>query len=268
MLIIICQLIIITMLSMILYRLYPIYYLRYLIQSYQNNNQTRLIIICNLDGDLKFYHIYNHIFNLMLSQYIYNINDDNLITNINNNKKNKLSLIVDSYGGDIINNDILIDMINGQINTESYILDKAMSAATLIVLSTNKIYMYKHAVLGPTDPQITLSNNEIYSVKSLIDLCENKSKDSISDEYLINYYDNKKLYTENKITTKKLLNKHYKQNISDIKKNNILDKLTNGDISHHTTLHYNYLSKYIKINTNISTEIKQIYSYYSRSKTY
>lgn len=265
MIVIICQLVIAISLFIIIYRLYPLYYLRYLIRSYEDNHQTRLIIICNLDEDLKFYHIYNHIFNLLLSRYIFNINDPNIINNIINNKNKKLTIIVDSYGGYITNNDILVNLINKQNNTESYVLDQAMSAATLIVLSTNKIYMSKDAVLGPTDPQLTLTNNQTYSVKSLIDLCNNKNKDYISDEYLINYYDNKKLYIENKETTKKLLEKHYKKNISDIKKKNILDKLTNGDISHHTILQYNYLSKYININFHISSDIKQIYHYYSKT---
>jgi ClpP class serine protease len=236
---------------------------KYEIIKYNKKNNTKIIIICDDDiSDYKYYNLRGYLINYIYKYDIININNYQLITQITNNNNN-ITIIIESTGGDIISNDNVIHVLINKNNIKTYILTEAKSAATMIVFASSKIYMSKYAILGPTDPQVTL-NNHIYSVKSLINLCENKSKDYISDEYLINYYDNKKLYDENKDNIVKLLSKHYIKNISNIKKQELIDTLTNGDISHHIPIGYNYLKKYLKIDTNISQSILDLYSNYKK----
>jgi hypothetical protein len=259
-----------VLLYLIIYKICTLYTLRNQIKSYEKINNTNLILITDIPENYRYYHGYNCIINFILSSYIYNIDSDKLINHLyklnNNNNNNKnLTLIIDSNGGSIINNDIIINLTSNHFNTTSYILDHAMSAATMIALSSNSIYMSEHSILSPTDPQITI-RNETYSIKSLIDLCENKNKDDINDEFLISYYENKKLDIENKENIRKFLNKHYKNKLSEIKKRNVFNKLTSGNISHHTPISYNYLKKHLKINLITSSHIKEIYKLYNYVK--
>ena len=251
-----------TCIILIINNIYKIIEFKKTIIEYNKKNNTKLIIICDNDiTDYKIYQIYNKILDYYCRYDIININNYQLITQIINNNNN-VTIIIESLGGDISSNDNIINiMMNNKINT--YILTEAKSAATMIVLGSSNIYMDKHATLGPTDPQISI-NNITYSVKSLINLCENKTKDNITDEYLINYYENKKLYYENIENVKKMLSKHFIKNISNNKKEEIINKFTDGEISHHIPINYNYLKKYININTNISLNIRNIYTNYKK----
>ena len=155
--------IICILLYLIFYRIYILYTLRSLIRSYEQISNSNLILITDISENYRFYHSYNCMINFILSDYIYNIDSDKLINHLyklklNNSKNNNLTLIIDSSGGDIINNDTIIYLTSNNFNTTSYILDHAMSAATMIALSSNKIYMSKYGILGPTDPQIIIRN--------------------------------------------------------------------------------------------------------------
>jgi hypothetical protein len=90
-------------------------------------------------------------------------------------------------------------------------------------------------------------------------LCENKLKENITDTYLLNYYNTKCLYYENINLVSKLLNNKFKKHITKFERNEIINKFTHGDISHHTPLNGSYLDYYINIDTDIPKNVYMIY---------
>jgi hypothetical protein len=121
--------------------------------------------------------------------------------------------------------------------------------------------MTKEAILSPTDPQIIIEN-ETYSIKSIIDMCETKEKNFISDKYLLNYYENKKLHYENILMVTDILKNKFKKNISNDKKKELIDVITSGNKSHHNPLSGLYLNKYIDIYLTMPQNITDIYIIY------
>jgi hypothetical protein len=93
-------------------------------------------------------------------------------------------------------------------------------------------------------------------------MCEEKDKNYISDKYLINYYDNKKLHYENIELVDKLIQNKLRKNISKDKKSQLIYELTSGDYSHHRPLSGIYLQKYLNINLNFPKYIDDIYNLY------
>jgi hypothetical protein len=220
--------------------------------------------------------IRNHIFKigLILFEYFF----DDLIFDINDNYKiieklknklsdkdcklNNINVILDTYGGEIMSNDILLNFIlDSKIKITSYVIKKSQSAGTLLALISDKLYINSEAILSPTDPQITI-DDETYSVKSIIDMCTQKNIDNISDKYLLSYFENKKLHYENIEMMTKLLDKKYRKNISKQKKSEILYEMTSGDYSHHRPLSGIYLNKYLEVYLNIPKSINQLYDIY------
>ena len=121
--------------------------------------------------------------------------------------------------------------------------------------------MNRDAILSPTDPQITI-DDETYSIKSIINMCESKEHNYISDKYLLQYYENKKLHYENIDMITRLINKKIKQNVSKEKKDNLIYELTSGDYTHYKPITGLYLNRYININLDIPKSISSIYEIY------
>ena len=216
----------------------------------------------------------NHIFKLTLIIFEYICHDnifdidshDDIIKKIKNKKiKN---IILDTTGGSILSNDILINFIlTSQIKLNIYVPRKAQSAGTLLALSANNLYVDKDAYLSPTDPQITFEN-ETYSIKSFMELCDNKDTNYITDKYLLCYYENKKLYDENITLIIKLLEKKFKKNIKDKEKTSFIFELTTGKYSHHKPISGTYLSKYLNLNICLPQNIIDIYTIYDNIKNF
>jgi hypothetical protein len=244
----------------IIYYIGKIFYNLYKLNNDLNKNNT--IIIFNRPIRYNIYRLMSLLIENICYNTIYDINEYNeLITYFKKNINNNINIILDSTGGDIVSNDNLINFIlNSKIKLNIFILNKAKSAATLLALSANKLYMDKYATLGPTDPQITFDDIQ-YSLRSLINLCENKDKNYISDKMLITYYDSLNLYDENVNLIKKLLNNNSKLN-NKYKKtyNKFINNFTYGSISHHSSFNVNYLNKYINIYTDIPKYITNIYN--------
>ena len=227
----------------------------------QNLIKNTCIIICN-----KPYQNYSNMIILYIIYHIchdliFDINDhDNIIKKLKN--KSKYNIILDTNGGNISSNDILINfIIISKINLNIYVNKKAQSAGTLLSFSATQLYIDKDAYLSPTDPQITF-DNDIYSIRSFIELCENKDKNNITDKYLLSYYENKKLYYENLDLIKKLLKNKFKKNITEIKREDFIFELTSGMNSHHMPLSGQYISKFLNINLNLPLHILNIYNLY------
>jgi len=240
-------------------KLYLIINNMYLLKNKLNNNNT--IIIYNKPNSTYINKISLLIIEYILNEYLFDINDyTNIIKKIKN--KNNINIILDTYGGDVSSNDILVNFIqDSKININGYVFKKSQSAGTILALISNKLYIKSEAILSPTDPQISL-DGETYSIKSIINMCEEKDKNYISDKYLINYYDNKKLHYENIELVDKLIQNKLRKNISKDKKSQLIYELTSGDYSHHRPLSGIYLQKYLNINLNFPKYIDDIYNLY------
>jgi len=222
-----------------------------------NLKKYNLILICDCeDYSSKLYRVIRF-FNFN----IFDMNDDIIIINhlINNSSTD---ILLDTNGGYISSNDRLVNFIlNSDLRIKIYVMRKAYSAGTILALSAEHLYMDKNACLGTTDPQITILKDTI-SIKSLMNLCEEKDKNTISDIYLIQYYEYKRSHEENIKLITKLLNKKFNPKISKKDQLTLIDKFTSGNMSHHIPISYNYLIKYIKINNNMPIYIKNIYVMY------
>jgi membrane-bound ClpP family serine protease len=227
-----------------------------LYQAYILNNilkEHNTMVICDISKKIEY--IYN-----FMNIGIFDIDNNDVIIShlINNNIEN---IIIDTDGGSVIASDRLITYITAsKLKLNTYVIRKAYSAGTVLALAGNKIYMDNDACLSPTDPQITLNDNTI-SAKDLIDLYKTKDINSIDDNYIVGHYNLKKMFKENVHLIKKLLKGKI---INETKKTKIINKLTDGTISHHMPFNCRYLKKYLDIETEIPEYIYIIYNSLSK----
>ena len=242
-----------------LYKILKIINLFIFICIYQFKHKTKIIYVT----DNPMSNLINILQKIGFTNFYININDNiNFKKNIMSIPKNySLDIIVQANGGYISCNDHILNVMkNFEGNIKSYVIGHALSAATLIVLASNKIYMDKFSVLGPTDPQIEINNNtsEInVSTKSIIELFNSKKPNEISDINLITYFDNKSLYDINIGIVSSLINKHLK---NDYHKKEIVNKFSAGNIPHHTPFDVKFLDKYLFIEKEIPCAIKFIFN--------
>jgi len=85
-------------------------------------------------------------------------------------KLSSILLILHSYGGSPDIAEKLVETIRDKVK-KFYIVvpEKAKSAATLLSLGSDKIFMLENAELGPIDPQIRLEDNTWRPAQSIID---------------------------------------------------------------------------------------------------
>jgi len=215
------------------------------------------IIIYDKPNRNNIYKITSMIFEYICNNFIFDINDEkNIIKKLKDKKK--YNIILNTSGGNIVSNDILINfIITSKIKLNIYINKKAQSAGTVFAFSATKLYIDKDAYLSPTDPQISF-DDDTYSIRSFIELCENKNINNITDKYLLTYYENKKLYNENITLIKNLLKNKFRKNISKDKKQDFIFDITYGFKSHHTPYCGSYLNKILDINLNLPKNILEI----------
>lgn len=245
--------------GIITYFIFSLYLSIQTIKSIESKNNSKIIFIRNFNHTLinKFYYnILNYFLNIVIS-----IDDDIAIKNIfNSNSNMNIDIIIESIGGLISSNDRILNTMenfNNQINV--YIFNYAWSAATMIALASDNIYMNDYATFGPTDPQICIMN-EMVSLQSINKLVKNKSIDKIADIILINYYDSKCLYDMNYKQISKFIKKHAKNNVSQKKINKLINFFALGNIPHDSTITYDMLKEIININIQIPSDIKKIYN--------
>jgi ClpP class serine protease len=211
------------------------------------------MVICDISKKIEY-------INKFINIGIFDIDNDDAIINhlINNNIEN---ILVETDGGSVIASDRLITYISAsKLKLNTFVIRKAYSAGTVLALAGNKLYMDKDACLSPTDPQITINDNTI-SAKDLIDLYKTKDINSIDDNYIVGHYNLKKMFKENVTLIKKLLKGKI---INETKKTKIINKLTDGTISHHMPFNCRYLKKYLDIETEIPDYIYTIYNSFSK----
>jgi hypothetical protein len=80
---------------------------------------------------------------------------------VSNIKEKKLDLILHSPGGQAEAAESIVDYVRSRFDhVRIFIPLAAMSAATMIALSGNEIFMGQHSQLGPIDPQFTITTPE------------------------------------------------------------------------------------------------------------
>ena len=111
-------------------------------------------------------------------------------------KINSLSLILYSPGGDPDAAEKIVEILRGRAKKFYVILpDRAKSAATMISIGANKIFMTENAELGPIDPQIRLKtpSGDIWRpAQSIIDgvaLLLNQKEPTPALAYLLQHID-------------------------------------------------------------------------------
>lgn len=239
-----------------LYYGYYIYNVIKLIKIYETQTRSKLIYIKDLNT-----RPIDRILMLFFKNTIISINNNDLLRQILRENCNKsLSILIKSLGGYIGPSDSMLNLLDIHKPTKTaYVPHYAMSAATLLTLGCDNIYINKYASLGPTDPQITVEN-EMVSFNALYKLIENKSIDKIKDTILISYYENKILYDDNINLIKKYINKHTKKSASQEDIDKLICKLSTGNIPHHTEITTSCLNKVLNINNNIPKDIDYIYN--------
>jgi uncharacterized membrane protein len=179
-------------------------------------------------------------------QLLFTIDDDqDIIEFIRKAAKKKLHLwiFIDSYGGSANYTDAIVTALRTYREFESSqmkkklhiscIIDKkAKSAASLIALSCDQLFMNDFAVLGPTDPQIYITNNgnSQYVSCQLYDEVNKMTTINMSMyEYLI-MRDNMNYYLYNIKTFQQL---YQYINIPEEKKSTMLNMFCEGSLPHH-----------------------------------
>lgn len=245
-----------SILPILIYYIYYIFKTISLIKKLEKQYNS----VCIYVGDIK-HNLINKIVMLVLENVI-SINDNNKFRSILQKHKNKnVMILLQSTGGYISSSDSMLNLLdNHKYKKTVYVPSYAMSAATLLCLSCDEIYMNSYAVLGATDPQISLYNDMI-SYWSLLKLFENKDIKDISDETVITYYENKKLYYDNINITRKYIEKHKKQNVNDADIESLIDKLTIGYIPHHIEICCESLTENLNIKDYIPNEIRLLNEY-------
>jgi hypothetical protein len=244
--------------------LYDIYYIikcNYTIKEIEKNHKSKIVFIKDIDNK-----IIDRLFILFFPNTVISINDNNrLRTILHNNPNNRIIFLIKTIGGYISSSDSMLNLINNHKPlTSCYIPEYAMSAGTLFALACKKIYMNKYAVIGPTDPQISVCK-EYISFNTLSKLIENKPISFIKDKILLNYYETKILYDENIMLVKKYIHQHIKDNqnrkiIAENEIERLIATLSYGNIPHHTEININDIQHIINVNNNIPTDIMKVYN--------
>jgi len=227
-----------------------------LIKNTEKKYNSKIIFI--RDANTKFI---DKILMDICKSYIISINDNYSLRRIlQKNSDKKIMILLRSTGGYISSSDSMLNLLNVHKPTKYvYVPSYAMSAATLLALSCDKIYMNKYAAIGPTDPQISVFD-EMVSFRTISKIIQSKPIDKIKDKMLIAYHENKILYDDNIEVIKKCIHKHKKQNADKQDIEDIVKLFSFGDVSHHSELSINTLIKVININNTIPEHIQEIYT--------
>ncbi len=241
---------IVLYLSVINYKYYKI---KNIIEKIKSNYTSEIIMICDInDNEFSFNTILTYFKNKIkqyyLKDYIIDINDANTFRNlIKNTNYNIIDLILETYGGYVSDNDMIMDImetfknINKKNKFRGHIINYAKSCGTMLALSCNEIYMNDYAYMSPTDPIIDYNENS-YSAKHIIDSYQNiKCEDNT---FGVVYYEAKMFYDVN---IKDVVNKLNKLSLKKRINNNFKKILTDGIVPHHYPINKSLLKTHIKI---------------------
>lgn len=168
---------------------------------------------------------------------ILDINDSygfqRLFDYILNKNIEKLHICVESYGGCVFENDIIVkNLLDYDGTIETYIPNYAFSAASIISLCGHNINMGNSAVLGPTDPIDNINNMHV-SVNSLMKMKTNYC-DKLDSSMLIRIIDSEKAYYENVSLMREIFKRHIDKSLTgkNLFKKKMCHLFGSGEISH------------------------------------
>jgi hypothetical protein len=214
--------------------------LNILIENYETKNKTKLLIITDINRKFHWTNIKKY---YKPDLVILDMDDyDNLINfiySLNNDITTSIDVVICSQGGSVCSNNyylFLIKELKSQYTINTYVYKYAMSAAALLFLSGDNLYMDDYDFISPTDPQIPFSDldEDYYQSADILNI----NKDQISFKDQIVYNSIKRYNTENIQMVRSLLKTHVKSN-KQFKK--IVNILSDGKILHATPLGVSYL---------------------------
>ena len=171
-----------------------------------------------------------------------------------------INIVLHCRGGDISSSDAIINILhlhNGIINI--YIPMIAYSAASMIALCGDNIYMNNYALISPVDPQIDFGNEEeenMGPVKSYIKIVRNKGIKNLDSNFLLKYYECKSLYEDNLRNMRKILLRKHSRSVV----NNLVKNLGYGIYPHEKQFNIDDLNDLgLKINIPVPKNIMNIY---------
>lgn len=195
---------------------------------------------------------------------IVDINNDIMFMNVYSKFKlnDTLNIILHCRGGDISSSDAIINILHlhkGIINI--YIPMLAYSAASMIALCGDNIYMNNYALISPMDPQIDFGNEEeenMVPVKSYIKIVRYKGLKKLDPNFILKYYECKSLYDDNLRNMKKILKGKYSRNVV----NNLIKNLGYGIYPHEKPFNIDDLNEMgVKVNISIPLNIINVFKY-------
>lgn len=231
------------------------YYNYYLINYFISLNENNIVIISD--------NFWNN--NKVRIKNIIDIDDENSFIDtyslLNPNKE--LDIIIQSNGGLISSSDAMINILlthKNKINV--YVLKFAYSAASMISLIGDNIFMNHFSLLSTVDPQLSfedLNNGEYMPAKTFIDIKKNEKK--IDNNMIVRYYESNLLYEDCKRNLNKILFGKYKR--SQIK--NIINEFSSGKYPHFKQFNTIDLKKLgLNIKEDIPKNIKKIFKLYTK----
>jgi len=225
------------------------------IDNYENQNKTKIFIITDRKTifhwlDIKKYFKPN-ITILDMDDYEQFIDT---IKKIDKKNITNIDIIIYSNGGSVDSNNMYLFFINElkltfTINT--YVYKYAMSAATLLFLTGDNLYMDEYDYISPTDTQIPIKDDSYQSTDIL-----NTNYLQLSFQDNILYNSTKRSHIENIQIVNSLLEPHVQ---SKKKKNKLMKILSYGYLSHTTPLGASYLQSTGLRTEKIPSKIRYIY---------
>lgn len=196
---------------------------------------------------------------------IFKIKNHSEIVELINDCNENIIIILHSKGGSIFSSDIIFNSLlifDKQIT--SYIPKYALSAATIIALASNKIFMNKYAYLSPTDPQIgfEIENISMYCASKVLSDYINLMKNfkQVNSIVALTALDAKTSHNDNINSINKIL---LKRNINVNKHDEIINLFCSGEHPHDKPIYFEDI-KGLGFNAKlgIPNDIQKLFEFY------
>lgn len=207
------------------------------------------------------------------SKYIVSIDDSKKLIKIlqkNSKTEKPLYLVIHSSGGDVTESDMMINALLQHKNPiYTFVPIYAASAATLIALIGDKIFMDSYSCLTPTDPQICVNygnqNEKVFSSRVLMEFLNMVQKKVLSvteSVFVLEAIDAKIYHNDNIETLRRIIDM---RRISRTNMNKIIEIFGSGNLPHHYPINPYELKKLgIRVEINIPEPIVKIFKYYQK----
>lgn len=180
----------------------------------------------------------------------------------NRNKEDepKLKIIIHSAGGEVKICDMIFgSLINYDGQIDAYIPYYAFSAAAMVTLACDNIFMDQYGCLGPTDPQMPNSDDayNVHSSRTVLDILRFKRRRKMDDKMCV-YLNECKVYHKDNINNLKKIFQLKGLDKKQVKK--LVKLFGSGIYPHHRPIYSDQLTQMgLEINSEIPEEINKIF---------